>query len=168
MHKLVDQSIRVDQIDLNAWQGEGGHRCICSLVWLAAPCSAWINSAVAGGAGCSRLCRAHTAASTQDKELVVQRGSLCHVLASFTESLSPALLTACMSFGRRTPGSCFPCRFPFTPSWGSPHQCSFAGGGCTRARRQLGSGRASLLPTTSRVQANRTLPPPRLFLLPLI
>lgn len=40
VHKLVDQSIRVDQIDLNAWQREGGHGCIYNLVWggCSSPC----------------------------------------------------------------------------------------------------------------------------------
>lgn len=49
VHKLVDQSIRVDQIDLNVWQGEGGHRCIYNLVRWAVPPPAGINSATAGG-----------------------------------------------------------------------------------------------------------------------
>lgn len=49
VHKLVDQSIRVDQIDLNVWQGEGGHRCIYNLVRWAVPPSAGINLATAGG-----------------------------------------------------------------------------------------------------------------------
>lgn len=126
-----------------------------------------VGLAAHGSAGLARLHPPRTR-SWWCREALYAMSLLLSPKIRVHRSLSPALLTACMSFGRRTPGSCFPCRFPFTPSWGSPHQCSFAGGGCTRARRQLGSGRASLLPTTSHVQANRTLPPPRLFLLPLI
>lgn len=126
-----------------------------------------VGLAAHGSAGLARLHPPRTR-SWWCREALYAMSLLLSPKIRVHRSLSPALLTACMSFGRRTPGSCFPCRFPFTPSWGSAHQCSFAGGGCTRARRQLGSGRASLLPTTSRVQANRTLPPPRLFLLPLI
>lgn len=126
-----------------------------------------VGLAAHGSAGLARLHPPRTR-SWWCREALYAMSLLLSPKIRVHRSLSPALLTACMSFGRRSPRSCFPCRFPFTPSWGSPHQCSFAGGGCTRARRQLGSGRASLLPTTSRVQANRTLPPPRLFLLPLI
>lgn len=126
-----------------------------------------VGLAAHGSAGLARLHPPRTR-SWWCREALYAMSLLLSPKIRVHRSLSPALLTACMSFGRRSPRSCFPCRFPFTPSWGSPHQCSFAGGGCTRARRQLGSGRASLLPTTSHVQANRTLPPPRLFLLPLI
>lgn len=126
-----------------------------------------VGLAAHGSAGLTRLHPPRTR-SWWCREALYAMSLLLSPKIRVHRSLSPALLTACMSFGRRSPRSCFPCRFPFTPSWGSPHQCSFAGGGCTRARRQLGSGRASLLPTTSHVQANRTLPPPRLFLLPLI
>lgn len=65
VHKLVDQSIRVDQIDLNVWPGEGGHRCIYNLVRRAVPPSAGINLAT--------MPRARRVAPIQDEDLVVRR-----------------------------------------------------------------------------------------------
>lgn len=171
MHKLVDQPIRVDQIDLNVWQGEGGHRCIYSLVQWAVPPSAGINSATAGGSEEAAV----PSTGSRNAGLHPSRARIWWCRGKFFVpypcffskktrmhgSLSPALLTAPnglqpRALGRRNPSSCFLCRFPVTaPSPGSPHQLSHPGGGCDGCTRAKGSwevGRASPLPTSSHLQ----------------
>lgn len=129
MHKLVDQSIRVDQIDLNVWLGEGGHRCIYNLVRWAVPPSAGINLAALcpGLQGCT-----HPGPGPAGAE----GGCWCHALTALTAfptdkgAQQPLSCIACSprgavprALGRRNRSSCFASGFPvMAPSPSSPQQ----------------------------------------------
>lgn len=188
VHKLVDQPIRVDQIDLNVWQGEGGHRCIYSLVRWAVPPSAGINSATAGGSEEAAVPSAgsRNAGSHPSRARIWWcRGKFfvpypCFFSKKHKGAWKPASClayspqwAAATGFGQEEPQLLFSVQVPHHSSFSRLSPPAQPPRGWLRwmhqSQRQLGSGESfttsNLISFTRHSQASRPLPPPRLFLL---